>query len=472
MQREANPIKQISIHGLRGFGKKQSIEFALPNQKEGSGITIFVGGNNTGKTTILEALRVFNSPKDNPPSFSEKKRNIKCDEGAVHLVLQTAANETYEIHTIEGGGSTTTYTKAGTTSEDWWEPPELFVLQSRRFVDYEFHHSYSERSDYLRNQQLNIHNRMATIFDFNSRLFKMQRNKATFDVLLKRVLGYDLKWTIEQNENGTYYLKLIVNGCVHSSEGLGDGIWSVFTICDALYDSKPNSLIAIDEPELSLHPAYQKRIMELIKEYAKDRQIILNTHSPYFVDVRSIVNGAYLYRTVKNEDGDIEVYALSDTSRNSLEGFLKNINQPHTFGTEAREIFFLEDRIIITEGQEDVIMYGKASEAIQIPFEGSFFGWGSGGAGNIATIVSLLDELGYKKVVAIFDGDMSARKAQLEKEYPFYNFQIISTPDVRDKDCINKPAKEGMMKKNGMLKEEYIEEMTTLIQAVNGYFAE
>ena len=468
---ETKLIKQISIHGLRGFGQKQTIEFACPNQKEGSGLTIFVGGNNTGKTTILEALRVFNSPKDTPPSFSERKRNNKCDDGTVHLTLHTVDDEIFEIHTIDGGGSSTTYTKKNTSEGENWQSPELFILQSRRFVDYEFYRNISDRGDYLRNQQMNIHNRTASIVDFNSRLFKMQKNKATFDILLKKVLGYDLKWTIEQNENGTFFLKLIINGCVHSSEGLGDGIWSVFTICDALYDSEPNSFIAIDEPELSLHPAYQKRIMGLIKEYAKDRQIILNTHSPYFVDVHSIVNGAYLYRTVKNEDGDIEVYALSDISRNSLAGFLKNINQPHTLGTEAKEIFFLEDRIIVTEGQEDVIMYGKASEAIHIPFEGTFFGWGSGGASNIATIVSILNELGYKKVVAIFDGDMPEKKEKLEKEYPHYSFHIISTSDIRDKNSINKPAKDGMMRQNGTLKEEYVDEMTTLVQTINGYFS-
>lgn len=49
----------------------------------------------------------------------------------------------------------------------------------------------------------------------------MQKNKEQFDVLLKQVLGYDLEWTIEQNDNGMFYLKLIVNGYTHSSEGLG-----------------------------------------------------------------------------------------------------------------------------------------------------------------------------------------------------------------------------------------------------------
>ena len=261
---------------------------------------------------------------------------MKCENGKVHLKLQTDTDEVYTIDTIANGGSTTVMRKSGIQEDTWWEGPKTFVLQSRRFVEYEFNQSYMERNDYVQNQQMNVHNRSSSIYEFNARLFKMQKNKKQFDKLLKQVLGYDLEWTIEQNDNGMYYLKLIVNGCTHSS----DGIWSVFTICDALYDSEPQCTISIDEPELSLHPAYQKKIMALFNQYSKDRQIIINTHSPYFIDISSIVNGAFLYRTVKNDSGDIEAFPLSNESRNNLRGFLTNYNQPHTLGIEAKEIFF------------------------------------------------------------------------------------------------------------------------------------
>lgn len=465
-------IKSISIHGLRGFGEKRIIQFALPNGAPGSGLTILVGANNSGKTTILEAIRSFNSMKEYPPSFSERKRNMKCDNGKIHLKLETTDMGDYRIDTVSSGGSTTTFKKIGEGSEEWWEGPKSFVLQSRRFVDYEFQQSNMGRADYVRSQQMNVHNRTASIYEFNARLFKMQENKEQFDFLLKQVLGYDLEWTIEQNDNGLYYLKLFVNGCIHSSEGLGDGIWSVFTICDALYDSEAGSVIAIDEPELSLHPAYQKRIVQLFKTYAKDRQIIINTHSPYFVDMDSLVNGAGLYRTIKNDNGDIDVFALSDKSKKNIGGFLKNINQPHTLGTEAREIFFLEDRVVITEGQEDVIMYSKAAESVSMQLQGTFFGWGSGGASNIAKIARILKDLGYRKVVAIFDGDKPEDKSRFEEEFPEYNGIMISAPDVRDKPSVNKPEKLGLMTQRGELKEEHIPEMKKVFGSINTYFQE
>ena len=475
-------IKKITIQGLRGFGKECTIEFSIPKTVSsmddsrdqnidnlGSGMTIFVGSNNSGKTTILEALRAFNSQKDNPPSFSERKRNMKCQKGKVHLKLETESNEVYTIDTVESGGSETVMGKKGCRDELEWSAPKIFVLQSRRSVEFEFYHSAMERDEYIQTQQMKT--RTHILNDFSARLFKMYKNKKTFNELLGRVLGYDFEWTIEQNDNGTFYLKFIVNNCVHSSEGVGDGIWSVFTICDALYDSEPGCTIAVDEPELSLHPAYQKRIMELFKEFSKDRQIIISTHSPYFIDFESITKGASLYRTVKNTDGNIEVYKLLEQNRKDLAGFLDNINQPHTLGIEAKEIFFLEDNVILTEGQEDVIMYKKACKEVSIPLHGNFFGWGSSGASNIRKIASILRNLGYQKVVAIFDGDMLAEKKKFEVDFPEYCSQIISMPDIRDKPPTSaKKGKEGMMKQDGTIKEEHKDEIRMLFKSINSYF--
>lgn len=460
-------INSLTVNGLRGFGEEKTINFAVPNGSNGSGLTIIVGANNTGKTTIIEALRAFNSNKDNPPTFSERKRNIKCDGGKVHLKIITSDNEKYAIDTIDRGGSTTIYRKEGCSDEDCFEGLELFVLPSRRFAEYEFYYSNMSRADYIRNQQLNFTNRSANIYEFNARLFKMQNNEGEFNDLLKRVLGYDLDWVIEQNDNGTYYLKLNMGGCVHSSEGMGDGIWSVFTICDALYDSQPNSFIAIDEPELSLHPAYQKKIMDTVKEYAKDRQIILNTHSPYFIDFESIINGGFLYRTSKNNNGNIDINCLSEESRINLKGFLNDFCQPHTLSTEAKEIFFLDDNVIVTEGQEDVVMYNNATKQLNVHLSGNFFGWGSAGASNIKKIARILKDLGYKKVVAIFDGDRKDDYEAFEKEFINFKGLSISTLDVRDKPDANKC---GLMTNGGEVKPEYENELKQMFANINDYF--
>lgn len=69
---------------------------------------------------------------------------------------------------------------------------------------------------------------------------------------------------------------------------MGEGIVSIFAIVDSLYDSKPGDVIVIDEPELSLHPALQKRVNNLLCRFASDRQIVVSTHSPYFIDLKAL----------------------------------------------------------------------------------------------------------------------------------------------------------------------------------------
>ena len=68
-------IKRLTINGLRGFSEETDINFAIPdNNNPGSGLTILVGPNNSGKSTIIEAIHMLNSNIDIIPRTS---RNVK-----------------------------------------------------------------------------------------------------------------------------------------------------------------------------------------------------------------------------------------------------------------------------------------------------------------------------------------------------------------------------------------------------------
>ena len=78
-------IKRLTINGLRGFSEKTDINFAIPDKKNlGSGLTILVGPNNSGKSTIIEAIHMLNSNIDIIPSTS---RNIKT-QGQVKIEVE------------------------------------------------------------------------------------------------------------------------------------------------------------------------------------------------------------------------------------------------------------------------------------------------------------------------------------------------------------------------------------------------
>jgi len=49
---------EFTVESFRNFSEKQSLILAKPeNDKTGSGLTYIVGENNTGKTSLLEAMR-------------------------------------------------------------------------------------------------------------------------------------------------------------------------------------------------------------------------------------------------------------------------------------------------------------------------------------------------------------------------------------------------------------------------------
>lgn len=302
---------------------------------------------------------------------------------------------------------------------------------------------------------------------FAYRLFQVQReNRAKFDEVLGEVVDPVPNWTIDQADSERHYLKLQRDGLSHNSEGLGEGLVSLLFIIDALYDSEPEGVIVIDEPELSLHPSLQRRLFTLLNKYAADRQIVISTHSPYFVGFEALFNGARIARLHLRDGSTIS--ALSEPTVKRLEGFTKNYNNPHVLGLNAREVFFLEDGVILVEGQEDVVFYQKIAERLDQNIEGNFFGWGVGGADNMQIIASMLNELGFKRVVGILDKNKEGLVQDLQKRFPDYRFESIPANDVRTKpktkarECV-----QGILDGNGEVRAEYVEYMKALFARLN-----
>lgn len=461
----ATTIRKLSIQGLRGYAEKKSIEFAQPDGSVGSGLTIIVGPNNSGKSTILEALMAV-TQEGNPPTFSEGKRNISA-EGRVRIELENSKGEIKKVATVPAGGSQTNWENIDVRPAG----QDVFILLSRRTFDPFFGSGEYDRRQYIRSEQ-RMPNQRSGSSGLHLRLFHIiadEERRNEFDGVFRRVLDPVPDWTIDQSDQGQYYVKFASEKHRHSSEGLGEGLLSLLFVIDALYDSSRGSVIAIDEPELSLHPPVQRRLTQLISEYAKNRQIILSTHSPLFIDWKAIINGAAVVRVVK-QAGQCEIHHLQQSSRDLLKGLVEDKNYPHVLGLNASEAFFLDDKVVLLEGQEDVLFYPIALKQLKIEVDGEFFGWGVGGADKMRIIASMLHDLGFKKVSGILDGNRAEDVEKLKKEFPDYQFLALPADDIRTKKA-RKAKNEviGLLDENKEVRAEHKDGTQTLFEALNEY---
>ena len=456
-------IVTLELAGLRGFAAPETIHFASPSGLAGSGLTILIGPNNGGKSTIVEAFRALASNHDE--SFTEGKRNKEAG-GRVSIVATFDGGQRRGLQTVEMGGSETV--RLTTTPGEVY--PTLYVLPSRRYFNPYFGRGTLERQSYAENIRF-PQSRGAALDQFSGRLFRALQKRPDFDRVLQRVLDPVPDWTIDQSDSGQYYLKFDAGGQYHTSDGLGEGIVSLFFIVDALYDSLDSEIIVIDEPELSLHPALQRRLASLLADYAKDRQIVYATHSPYFVDFTHVMNGAEVTR-VHKPGASCKVSQLRRSTAAALTGFLTNINNPHILGLDAREAFFVEDGIVLVEGQEDVILYSRILETLGLDLASRFFGWGVGGVDNLASIAALLCDLGFTRVCGILDANKADRIPQLRTTFPAFHFAAIPAVDVRTKPA--RPAMlatHGLLNENGQLRPEFEESVRRIFTEVQDYLA-
>ena len=110
-------------------------------------------------------------------------------------------------------------------------------------------------------------------------------------------------------------------------------------------------ILAIEEPELYIHPQMQRLIYSVLKEFAQTDQVVYTTHSPSFVDVGAYHTIGVLRKVDVNEGTKVfqcEAGVLdAETER-------KTFQFVSSFGIEQNNLFFAR-RVMLVEGDSDVI---------------------------------------------------------------------------------------------------------------------
>lgn len=282
------------------------------------------------------------------------------------------------------------------------------------------------------------------------------------------------QWTID-TDNQSDYVKYQTATAEHNANLSGDGIISVFRLCAHFVADDKNAVLIIDEPELSLHPSAQKALSRVISLAAKDRQIILCTHSPHFANWEDFLNGAKFVRLNKPNDRQCEISHLDNSKKYS--SFIKSNymewQKPQLLDYVAKEILFA-DSMLFTEGQQDVGLISKWLKETKQGDNIEIFGYGVGSYSNMRLFLELAKDLGLTKVAALYDEGTNSRAAYtLDKtDHPNYHLEILPTNDIRDKTDPNNKSiilVEGCFDESGNLKPAHAQQFNDIMVRIIGY---
>ena len=101
---------------------------------------------------------------------------------------------------------------------------------------------------------------------------------------------------------------------------VSDGTLRMLELLVAVYQLGPASVLGIEEPEATVHPAITEQILEVLVDASRLRQILITTHSPDLLDFED-VDDAQL-RVVTNLHNATVISPLAQTSRDAIRDHL------------------------------------------------------------------------------------------------------------------------------------------------------
>lgn len=158
--------------------------------------------------------------------------------------------------------------------------------------------------------------------------------------VISNITGQRIKFELQENPLA---ILIHVDGQPLEFEQLPDGLKSIVSWLGDLIMrldriqweqqvslTERNFILFLDEIEIHLHPAWQRKILPVIQQLFPNAQIFISTHSPFVV---GSVDGAWVHRFVKNEQGHsrLEGDPILSEDSNSYEYILSEI-----FGIKER----------------------------------------------------------------------------------------------------------------------------------------
>ena len=319
-------IEKVHIKNIKGI---KDLELSFRKDNEILDVIVLAGVNGSGKTTILESIKDFFNNKninyDEPEKSNvnldiffedfEKKKRKEAEKSSNNnkrpLWDFFSALQNYEIYIKRSDKHYHIH-----IAKKFDIPPKIiYVPAENKFEEIQtYSTTLSREYKFINILNSNVikdipsyiatrRNYLATIEE--DLTMKEITNKVVNEInSIFDILELDVKLKGFSKDEKTMPIFENSAGEEFDINDLSSGEKQLFlrTLSIKMLEPK-NSIILIDEPELSLHPKWQQRIIEVYKKIGENNQIIIATHSPHILGSVSNENIFILYR---DEKGKIE----------------------------------------------------------------------------------------------------------------------------------------------------------------------
>lgn len=316
-------ITAIKLHNIRGFQAINKTEFS-------EGINVFIGPNNAGKSTLLNAIFLLQRP-----TLKASDITIGEDHGQVELFISGGDPSMPNRHPNHDRiicNITTGVMRFGIIGGKENLKVNRFTESEPSNLIYPY---LSKRKTFEYNESINEVNVNSVSGNFSNLYAKIDRlvtpqfqpgNKQYVEAC-KQILGFEVSsLALGGGKKAVYF--------IHNNEhipltAMGEGVANILGLIVDLCIAE-NKIFLIEEPENDIHPKALKALLRLIIDKAQTNQFFISTHSNIVMKYLGGADGAKIFN-VTNEQRD-------DRRPNMFLSSLKEIsNQPE----ERRQI--LED---------------------------------------------------------------------------------------------------------------------------------
>lgn len=343
-------INNIKINNYKNL-KNLNISF------KDSQLVVICGENGTGKTTILESIIIFfqnylSSSQINFIIDAELILNKQEKDWLIEIRKTVGVNFYHDFKRLSSENLFShlktsnvfeTFNKEELLPKLIYLPAEIIFDVENSKIDNLLHKKYSFLTIINSNFAKQIESFIVSEYNFiiqqdENRTLK-ESKKIIIDYVNEtfKILDVDIK-LVDFDKNS---LSPIFRNKYNQSfniNSLSSGEKQLFFRILLLKILKPNnSIILIDEPELSLHPSWQLKIVDIFKKIGKNNQIIISTHSPYIIGSVSKKDLIILKKSEKTIES-VDVNSLNETKGMEVNDILAEImNVENTRDTETQE---------------------------------------------------------------------------------------------------------------------------------------